>query len=68
VDGNLKEVEMAATGKSKAGGSSMAADISSAKPKEGARRPEPDLEAADKSKSADIDRLEIARGKKWRGR
>jgi len=26
------------------------------------------LEAADKSKSADIDRLEIARGKKWRGR
>lgn len=68
MDGNLKEVEMAATGKSKAGGSSMTANISSAKPKEGAAQPEPDLEAAEQSKSADIDRLEIARGKKWRGR
>ena len=45
-----------------------------ARPKEGAktmaaaRRSEPDLEALERGRPADVDRLDIARTGKWRGR
>lgn len=70
---------MAATGKSTATSSMTAAagtvpPAEGAKPKEAAkpvpavRRPEPDLEALEGGKHADVDCLEIARSSKWRGR
>ena len=79
MDGNIKEIEMAATGKSAAGSSVTAAagtalPAEGAKPKEAAkpvpaaRRPEPDLEALEQGKPAGVDCLEIARKSKWRGR
>ena len=79
MDGSIKEIEMAATGKSTAGSSVTAAagtgpPAEGAKPKEAAkpvpaaRRAEPDLEALEQGKPADVDCLEIARKSKWRGR
>ena len=79
MDGNIKEIEMAATGKNKAG-SSMTAEAGGAKPAEGARpkeaakpvpiarRSEPDLAALERGPPADVDCLDIARKSKWRGR
>ena len=70
---------MAATGKSTVGSSVTAAagavppaegvkPKEAAKPAPAARRPEPDLEALEQGKPADMDCLEIARKSKWRGR
>ena len=79
MDGNIREIELAATGKSIAG-SSMTAAAGGAEPAEGmkpneaakpvpaARCPEPDLEAPERGRPADEDCLDIARKSKWRGR
>lgn len=75
MDGNIKELELAAMGKGTAGNTGTAVtagsavvDVASAKPKQGVRRGEPDLEAAQLAKPADVGRLEIPRNSKWRGR
>ena len=69
MDGNIKEVELAAVGSSAAGPQQgdAKADVLAAEPEE-ARGGKPDLEAAEPSRPADVAHLEIPRASKWRGR
>ena len=69
MDGNIKEVELAAMGNSAAGPQQrdVKADALAAEPEE-ARRGKPDLEAAEPSRPGDVAPLEITRARKWRGR
>ena len=68
MDGNIKEVELAAMGNSAAGPQQrdVKADVLVAKPE--AQQGKPDLEAAEPSRPADVAHLEIPRARKWRGR
>ena len=68
MDGNIKEVELAAMGNSAAGPQQrdVKADVLAAEPE--AQQGEPDLEAAEPSRPADVAHLEIPRARKWRGR
>ena len=69
VDGNMKEVELAATGNSTARPQQrdVKAGVLATEPEE-ARQGKPDLEAAEPSRPADVAHLEIPRASKWRGR
>ena len=69
MDGNIKEVELAAIGNSTAGPQQrdVKADALATEPEE-AERGKPDLEAAEPSRPADVAHLEIPRASKWRGR
>ena len=69
MDGNIKEVELAAMGNSATGQGqrNVKADALTAEPEE-ARQGKPDLEAAEPSRPADVAHLEIPRASKWRGR
>ena len=69
MDGNIKEVELAAMGNGAAGPQQrdVKADVLAAEPEE-ARQGKPDLEAAEPSRPADVAHLEIPRARKWRGK
>lgn len=69
MDGNIEEVELAATGNSTAGPQQRdgKADVLATQPVE-ARQGKPDLEAAEPSRPADVAHLEILQARKWRGR
>ena len=69
MDGNIKEVELAAMGNSAVGPQQrdVKADALAAEPEE-AQQSKPDLEAVEPSRPADVAHLEIPRARKWRGR